>query len=164
MSDATRGIARRPAPNWAVWFLVLSIPTALLAVFVSVVAAGVVFPLFDLTPAVVLVVACVSRRWEGAWTRGFAAASAVAAVMVVEWVAWDVWFLRGLFAGSSYGFERVVSELVNSLSSVYLVEVGVVLALFFAAVVITTVRIKRLVSHDRVPATVPGLPSPADHA
>lgn len=144
MSNADSGVAARPAPKWATWFLALAIPAALLAACTSLVAAAAVFPLFDMTPAVVLVVVFASRRWEGTAKRLMVASGVLAVLAVVQWLVWDLWFVYGLFGSSTYGFEQTVSDLVTTLTPVYLVELGVLLALFASAVGMTMVEVKRV--------------------
>jgi hypothetical protein len=110
------------------------------------VVAGLVFPLFDPTPVFVLVVALLSWRWDGVDKRWFTISAVVAAVMLVEWIAWDVWYYVVVFGGSisTFGFDQLVKRFGNPAVGLLLVEMIVLLVVFGRACVASFRGVKRV--------------------
>ena len=73
-----------PARGWKAASLLFAVALALVMAFFSVVLAGAVIPLGDLTPVVVLITAAVSRRWSDDAHMAMRVASILAAVMLLE--------------------------------------------------------------------------------
>jgi hypothetical protein len=137
-------------PAWAPWLLGLALPVAVLMELGALIVAGLVFPLFDPTPILVLVVALLSRRWDGVDKKWFTVSAVVAAVILVEWIAWDVWYYVVVFGGSisTFGFDQLVKRFGNPAVGLLLAEMIVLLVVFGRASVVSFRRVKRL--RDRV--------------
>ena len=132
-------------PAWAPWFLALALPVAVLLELATLIVAGLVFPLFDLTPIFVLVVAFLSRRWAGVSAKWFRASAILAALLLIQWIAWDVWYYYVVFQGSisTYGFDQLVRRFGNPLVALLLLEMIALLILFGRACVLSYKGVKR---------------------
>jgi len=106
---------RRQPPTWAPLFLGLALPVAVVLELIALVVAGLVFPLFDLVPVFVLVVAFVSRRWAGVSAKWFRASAILAGIMIIEWIAWDSWYIYAVVneSVSVYRFDEIVRRLAT---------------------------------------------------
>jgi hypothetical protein len=122
------------------------LPVAVLLELGALVVAGLVFPLFDPTPVFVLVVAFLSRRWDGVDKKWFTVSAVVAAVMLVEWIAWDVWYYVVVYGGSisTFGFDQLVKRYGNPAVGLLLAEMIVLLVVFGRASVASFRRVKRV--------------------
>lgn len=138
---------RRPPP-WAPWLLGLALPIAVILELLALISAAVVFPLFDLAPLFVLLVALLSYRWAGVSKKWLTASSVLAAVMLVEWIAWDVWYYVVVFGGSisTYGFDQLVRRFGNPLVALLLVEIVALLVVFGRACVLSYKGVKKTIS------------------
>jgi hypothetical protein len=98
----------------------------------------------------VLGVAFLSRRWDGVDKKWFTVSAVVAAVILVEWIAWDVWYYVVVFGGSisTFGFDQLVKRFGNPAVGLLLAEMIVLLVVFGRASVVSFRRVKRL--RDRV--------------
>ncbi len=153
--------ARRGAPRWATLLLVLGAMAAVLAFLVSVIAAGLVFPFFDLTPLVILGIAWFARRWDARSSRWFSATLVLSAIMIVQWIAWDLWFVRMLNVATPYTANQMVGPLVQSLSRIYLLELGALLVLFVVASAFALLGIRRQRMAARKTGDSPGEVQPS---
>jgi hypothetical protein len=133
-------------PAWAPWLLGLALPVAVLLELGALTVAGLVFPLFDPTPVFVLAVVVLSRRWDGVDKKWFTASAVVAAVMLVEWIAWDVWYYVVVFGGSisTYGFDQLVKQFGNPAVGLLLAEMIVLLVVFGRASIASFRGVKRV--------------------
>lgn len=136
-------LAHSNTPRWAVPLLALGLVAAVLAFLASAVAAGLVFPLLDLTPLVVLSVAWIARRWDVRSSRWFGVASVLSTVMIAQWIAWDLWLVRTVSVATPYAADRLLGPAVNSWSRLYLIEVAALLAVFATATVLASLAIRR---------------------
>jgi hypothetical protein len=129
---STKPARRVYPPKWAPWLLALALPVAVALELLALGVSAAVFPLFDLTPLFVLVVAFLSRRWEGVSAKWFTASVALAGLILVEWIAWDAWYYYVVFGGdiSTYGFDELVRRFGNPLVALLLVQIVVLLILF----------------------------------
>ncbi|MEI8083969.1 MAG: hypothetical protein WCI74_19195, partial [Actinomycetes bacterium] len=133
------------APAWGLWLLRLALPIAILLELAAVVVAGVVFPLFDVTPLFVLAVVLMSWRWAGVSKKWFRASAVVAAVVLVEWIAWATWYYFVVYEGSlsTYGFDQLVKRFGNPVVALLLLETFVLLVVFGRACILSLMGIKR---------------------
>jgi hypothetical protein len=138
MSDPNLLATRDRAPRWAVPALLLGVPIAVLCAFQSLGAALSIGPLFDFTPAVVLVSTALSWRWGGASKQWFRAAGLLALLMTVEWIPWYVWI------------RTQPVEWLNVAFEVYFVQGCLLLVLYLVASVRSIIGIRRA-SADRLP-------------
>jgi hypothetical protein len=132
-------------PAWAPWLLALALPVAVVLELLALVVAGLVLPLFDLTPIFVLVVAFLSRRWVGVSAKWFRAPAILSALLLIQWIAWDVWYYYVVFQGSlsTYGFDQLVKRFGNPLVALLLVEMVALLILFGRASVLSYKGVKK---------------------
>ena len=120
MPGPTKSAQKSLAPRWGAWVFGLGIPIVIWSMLTTFAAAMGVWPVFDLTPALVLAVALLTRRWSGVSTRWFGVASVLAAVMALQWIPWYVWMFRQSWPGI---------ELLSVLTSAYAVELLVLVGL-----------------------------------
>jgi hypothetical protein len=135
-------------PAWAPWLLGLAVPIAVILELLALISAAIVFPLFDLVPLFVLLVALLSRRWAGVSKKWFTVSVVLAVVMLVEWIAWDVWYYVVVFGGSisTYGFDQLVRRFGNPLVALLMVEIIALLVVFGRACVLSYKGVKRAIS------------------
>jgi Ni,Fe-hydrogenase I cytochrome b subunit len=124
MTDQTQSVSKRQAPGWGVWIFGLAIPIAIWSMLSTFAMAMGIAPLFDLTPALVLGIALLTRRWDGVATRWFAGASILAGVMALQWIPWYWWMLSGRFPGS---------DALNNPAMAYAIELLVLVILVIVA-------------------------------
>jgi hypothetical protein len=119
-------------PAWAPGLLAAALPIAVVLSVTALVVASLVFPLFDVTPAFVLAVALIARRWQGALAKRFTAPMILAAVVLAEWIAWDLWYYFVAYQGdlSTYGFDQIVRQFGNPVVVLLLVQMIALLVLF----------------------------------
>jgi hypothetical protein len=67
----------------------------------------------------------------------------MSAVMIVQWIAWDLWLVRMLSVATPYAADQTIGPLVESLSRVYMFELGALLALFVVASIFALLGIRR---------------------
>ncbi len=122
----------KTAPAWAPGLLKLALPIAIALEILALVVATLVFPVGDLMPLFVLVVAILSRRWAGVATKWFAGASVLAVLLLVEWVAWDAWYYTQVFEGSmsNFAYDQLMRQ-VGTLAMVLLLAQIVALLVVF---------------------------------
>lgn len=143
LSDTIEIVGGPRTPSWAIWFLVLAVPIACISALVSIVAAGVVAPLFEFTPVIVLGIALMARRWEGS-SRGWLRATAIfAVIMAVEFVVWEGWFLHALNTPGALGAGFLGTNVMDVAPLYYLFELCVLLILLGVASVRSIVGIRR---------------------
>jgi hypothetical protein len=132
VSVATRPLAGTFPPSWAPGLLASALPVAVVLSVSALVVAALVFPLFDLTPLFVLVVALIARRWQGVQPKRFTAPAILAAVLLAEWIAWDLWYYFVAYQGdlSTYGFDQLVRQFGNAVVALLLVQMLALLVLF----------------------------------
>jgi hypothetical protein len=82
--QADHGVGAVTARHWNAAVLLCAIVLALFTALFSVLVAGAIIPLGDLTPVVVLGTAAISRRWGDYARTAMRAASVLAAVMLIE--------------------------------------------------------------------------------
>jgi len=122
--------SKRRAPRWGVWLFGFGIPIAIWSMLTTLAAAMGVWPVFDLTPALVLGAALLTRRWSGVSARWFGIASVLAAVMALQWIPWYVWMFRQSWPSI---------EVLNVLTSAYAAELLVLVGL---VIVVSTLSIR----------------------
>ena len=112
--------------------LKLALPIAIALEILALVVATLVFPVFDLVPLFVLVVAILSRRWAGVATKWFTAASALAVLLLIEWVAWDVWYYTNVFEGSmsNYAYDQLMRQFGTLAMVLLLAQIVALLVVF----------------------------------
>jgi len=120
MPGPTKSAPKHDAPRWGVWVFGLGIPIVIWSMLTTFAAAMGVWPVFDLTPALVLGAALLTRRWSGVSARWFRVASVLAAVMALQWVPWYVWMFRQSWPSI---------ELLSVLTWAYAVELLVLVGL-----------------------------------
>lgn len=134
MPGPTKSAQKHSAPRWGVWVFGLAIPIAIWSMPMTFAAAIGVWPVFDLTPALVLGAALLTRRWSGVSTRWFGAASVLAAVMALQWIPWYVWMFRQSWPSI---------EVLNVLTWAYAVELLVVVGLMVVVSALSIRGIRR---------------------
>jgi hypothetical protein len=134
MPGPTKSAPKRLAPRWEVWVFGLGIPIVIWSMLTTFAAAMGVWPVFDLTPALVLGAALLTRRWSGVSTRWFGVASVLAAVMALQWIPWYVWMFRQSWPSI---------ELLKVLTSVYAVELLVLVGLVIVVSALSIRGIRR---------------------
>ena len=138
MPGPTKSAPKRLAPRWGVWVFGFGIPIAIWSMLTTFAAAMGVWPVFDLTPALVLSAALLTRRWSGVSTRWFGVASVLAAVMALQWIPWYVWMFR-----QSWPSIEVLKVLTSAYAVELLVLVGLVIVV--SALSIRGIRRERAV-------------------
>jgi len=136
MSGPTKSAPKHDAPRWGAWVFGLGIPIAIWSMLMTFAAAIGVWPVFDLTPALVLGAALLTRRWSGVSTRWFGAASVLAAVMALQWIPWYVWMFRQSWPSI---------DVLNVLTWIYAIE----LLLLVAMVVVVSALSIRGIRRER---------------
>jgi len=145
MSGQTESASRRTAPRWGVWVFGLVIALAVWSMLMTFAAALILFPIYDLTPALVLGAALLTRRWNGVPRRWFGVASVLAAIMVLQWVPWYVWL---------FGQHFPDGDVLSVLTWIYAVEL---LVLVILVIVISVLSIRGI--RNAVPLDVPSIES-----
>ena len=132
-------------PAWAPGFLAAALPVAVVLELLALIVAGLVFPLFDLTPIFVLVVVFVSRKWAGVSAKWFTASAVLAGVMVIEWIAWDAWYIYAVLAESVsvYRFDEIVRRFGSPLVVLLAAEMIALLFIFGVASVTSAQGVKK---------------------
>jgi hypothetical protein len=134
MSDQAVPVAKRHPSRWQIWVLAVAIPIAFWQAAMSLVAALGVFPIADSSLIVIIVVAVLSRRWEGAARGWFRATLILAVLMVVEWVPlWVAIATQHMFG----------TDLLNVGFWVYSVESILLLAMYVIASALSIRGIRR---------------------
>jgi hypothetical protein len=139
MPGPTESASKHPAPRWGVWLFGLAIPIAIWSMFSTLVMAMGVFAIFDFTPALLLGLALLTRRWSGISTRGFGVAAVLAGVMLLQWVPWYVWMFSQRWPDLG---------VINILSEVYALELLALVVL----VLVASVRSIRGIRRERAAA------------
>jgi hypothetical protein len=122
------------APRGAGWILGLAIPLAFWFMLTAIAGAMSIGPLYDATPALVLAVAFLTRRWLGVATRWFVGASVLAGIMALEWIPWYSWM---------YSQRWPSTDMLNTVASVYALELLLLVILFTTASVVSIRGIRR---------------------
>jgi len=130
MPGPTKSAPKRLAPRGGVWVFGLVIPIAIWSMLTTFAAALSLFPIYDLTPALVLGAALLTRRWDGVPRRWFGVASVLAAIMALQWIPWYVWLFGQHFPGT---------DVLNVLTSIYAIEL---LALVILVIVVSALSIR----------------------
>ena len=138
MSAPAESGSKRSAPRWGVWVFGLGIPLVIWSMLTTLAAAMGVWPVFDLTPALVLGAALLTRRWSGVPARWLRVASVLAAVMALQWIPWYVWMFR-----QSWPSIEVLKVLTSAYAVELLVLVGLVIVV--SALSIRGIRRERAV-------------------
>lgn len=134
MSDQAVPVPGRHPSRWQVWVLLVAIPIAFWQALMSLAGALSLFPLADSSLLVIIVVAVLSRRWDGAAIGWFRATLVLAAVMAVEWIS--LWVAMITQRGLS-------SESLSAGFLVYSVESILLLAMYVVASVLSIRGIRR---------------------
>ena len=134
MPGPTKSAPKRLAPRWGVWVFGLVIPVAVWSMLMTAAAAMGVWPIFDLTPALVLGAALLIRRWSGVPRRWLRIVSVLAAVMALQWVPWYVWMFRQSWPGMA---------VLNVLIWAYVVEMLALVGLFIVVATLSIRAIRR---------------------
>jgi len=134
MSDQAVPVPGRHPSRWQVWVLLVAIPIAFWQALMSLAGALSIFPLADSSLLVIIVVAVLSRRWDGAAIGWFRATLVLAAVMAVEWI--PLWVAMMTQRGLS-------SESLSAGFLVYSVESILLLAIYLVASVLSICGIRR---------------------
>ena len=124
MSDQAVPVAKRHPSRWQIWVLAVAIPIAFWQALMSLAGALSLFPLADSSLLVIIVVAVLSRRWDGASRGWFRATLVLAVVMAVEWI--PLWVAMITQRGLS-------TELLSAGFLVYSVESILLLAMYVIA-------------------------------
>jgi hypothetical protein len=132
-------------PAWAPGLLTLALPTAIALEILALVVATLVFPVGDLMPLFVLAVAILSRRWAGVATKWFAGASVLAVLLLIEWVARDVWYYTQVFEGSmsNYAYDQLMRQFGTLAMVLALVQIVALLVVFGRACSLSNQGVKR---------------------
>ena len=134
MPGPTESGSKRGAPRWGAWVFGLGIPIVIWSMLTTLAAAMGVWPIFDLTPALVLGAALLTRRWSGVPARWVRVASVLAAVMALQWVPWYVWMFRQSWPSI---------EVLSVLTWAYAVEMLVLVGLFIVVSALSIRGIRR---------------------
>jgi hypothetical protein len=134
MSGPTKSAPKHDAPRWGVWVFGLGIPIVIWSTLTTAAAAMGVWPIFDLTPALVLAAALLTRRWSGVPRRWVRIVSVLAAVMALQWVPWYVWMFRQSWPGMA---------VLNVLIWAYVVEMLALVGLFIVVATLSIRAIRR---------------------
>jgi hypothetical protein len=144
-AESSVQVRRTHPPKWSPALLGAALPVVVVLELASLVYAGGVFPLFDPTPLVVLVVAVLSRRWEGVSVKWFRVSGILAVLLLIQWIAWDVWYYFVVFEGSlsTYGFDQLVKRFGNPIVALILAQTIAMLFFFGRACVVSFKGVKR---------------------
>ncbi len=94
-----------------------------------------VFPVFDLAPVFILAVALVSRRWAGVARAPMTRSAILAAVLVVGWTGWALWFwFAVLGAPTPMTRERAFSPMVAMWPAVVVPSIALLVLFAVAAI------------------------------
>ena len=119
-------------PSWAPGLLKLALPIAIGLEILALVVATLVFPVGDLMPLFVLVVALLSRRWAGVVTKWFTGASVLAVLLLIEWIGWDAWYYTQVFEGSmsNYAYDQLMRQVGTLAMILVLAQIVALLVVF----------------------------------
>ena len=134
MSDQAVPVAKRHPSRWQIWVLGLAIPIAFWQALMSLAGALSVFPIADSSLVVIIVVAVLSRRWDGAARGWFRATLVLAVLMAVEWV--PLWVMIATQRISS-------TEMISTGFLVYSIESILLLGTFVIASALSIRGIRR---------------------
>lgn len=134
----------RPAPRNALLLLLLAPLIALVSALAGLVGSALLVPLLDPAPFVVWFMSVMLLRWQGVAVRPLKVAHRLSQLMMLEWAVADATLIvtLGLFGGP---LQQKTVETLAVLWSWYMLEVVVLLVVFFAASLASIVSLRRLV-------------------
>lgn len=133
-------------PTWAPALLAAALPIAIVLAISAIAVSALVFPLFDLLPVFVLLVALIARKWQGVKAKRFVAPAILAAVLLAQWIAWDLWYYFVAYQGdlSTYGFDELMRRFGGPAVVLLFVEMVVLLVLFGRATLSSYKGVKKV--------------------